>query len=314
MTNTKLNRSMLIEPAILKKLRERSTVKAIALIATAWGIIFASILVIAMIPWLWLQIALAPLAIAVIGSRQLGLSILMHDGAHGSLAKSPQLNLWLSQWLCAYPVFAETVAYREYHMKHHVYAQTKRDPDLSLSAPFPISKASMCRKILRDLTGQTGFKQRAMQLRQAMGPNTMMLPQRIQHFGSQLGRQMFVNCVLAIVHTFLVGWWAYPLFWLLPLLTWQQLVTRIRNIAEHALLDVDGDPLQVARTTHAGFVARLFFAPFWVNYHAEHHIFISVPCYNLPRLHSELRKNGMLDRLIISPGYMTVLRAAAAKR
>ena len=44
-------------------------------------------------------------------------------------------------------------------------------------------------------------------------------------------------------------WWAYPLLWLVPLLTWQQAVTRVRNIAEHALIPVNGDPLGVARTT-----------------------------------------------------------------
>jgi fatty acid desaturase len=313
MTTTKMKREMLIEPAILKRLRERSAIKAIALIVSAWGMIFGSILIVAMVPWLWLQITLTPLAIAIIGSRQLGLAIMMHDGAHGSLAKSGRLNLWLSQWLCAYPIFAETVAYRKYHLKHHAYAQTPQDPDLILSAPFPVSKDNMRRKMLRDLTGQTGLKQRRAQLHAAMGPKTLSLSRRIRHFGSQLGRQMLVNFVLAEALSASVGWWAYPLFWLLPLLTWQQFVTRIRNIAEHALLDVDGDPLQVARTTNAGLIARLMLAPFWVNYHAEHHIFISVPCYNLPRLHRELRKNGVLDRLITSPGYLTVLKAAAAR-
>jgi hypothetical protein len=27
------------------------------------------------------------------------------------------------------------------------------------------------------------------------------------------------------------GWWAYPLLWLLPLLTWMMVITRIRKIA-----------------------------------------------------------------------------------
>src|SRR5258705_5669271 len=27
-------------------------------------------------------------------------------------------------------------------------------------------------------------------------------------------------------------WWAYPLLWLVPLLTWMMVITRIRNIAE----------------------------------------------------------------------------------
>jgi fatty acid desaturase len=313
MTTAGAKRETLLDPDVLNKLRERSAIKASALILSAWGMIFASIYVVTTMPVLWLQIALVPFTIAVIGSRQLGLAILMHDGAHGGLAKSGRLNLWLSQWLCAYPIFTETVAYRKYHLKHHAYAQTKQDPDLILSAPFPVTASSLRRKMLRDLTGRTGLKQRTAQFSAALGPNTLPTVARVQHFWKQLGRSVLVNTTLAVALTLAFGWWAYPLFWLLPLLTWQQLVTRIRNIAEHALLDVGGNPLQVARTTYAGFVARLFFAPYWVNYHAEHHIFISVPCYNLRRLHRELRKNGMLDRLIVSSGYLSVLKAAVAR-
>src|SRR5690606_24792836 len=51
-------------------------------------------------------------------------------------------------------------AYRPYHLTHHKYAQQAEDPDLVLSAPFPVTRASLRRKIVRDLTGQTFFKQR----------------------------------------------------------------------------------------------------------------------------------------------------------
>ena len=59
-------------------------------------------------------------------------------------------------------VGASLVAYRPYHLAHHKYAQQAEDPDLVLSAPFPVTRASLRRKILRDLTGQTFFKQRVL--------------------------------------------------------------------------------------------------------------------------------------------------------
>ena len=37
-------------------------------------------------------------------------------------------------------------------------------------------------------------------------------------------------------------WWLYPVLWLLPLATWYQLVSRIRNIAEHAVVPDNDDP------------------------------------------------------------------------
>ena len=108
-------------------------------------------------------------AVILIGSRQLGLAILMHDAAHGVLVNSRWLNDPLSQWLCAWPVFTDTIPYRHYHLVHHRTTQQPDDPDLHLSAKFPITRASYRRKFLRDITGQTGFKLRRSQIRNALG-------------------------------------------------------------------------------------------------------------------------------------------------
>ena len=124
--------------------RERSTWKGVALIVHAWALIVAAI---ALVAW-WPNPLTYLLAVGIIGSRQLGLTILMHDGAHGCLSPDEKTNLTLSQWFCAYPVFAETRAYRRYHLQHHARTQQDDDPDLILSAPFPITKVSYRRKFL----------------------------------------------------------------------------------------------------------------------------------------------------------------------
>jgi fatty acid desaturase len=43
-------------------------------------------------------------AVAVIGSRQLGLFVLMHDASHWLLFRHHQLNSRVVKWLCAYPL------------------------------------------------------------------------------------------------------------------------------------------------------------------------------------------------------------------
>ncbi len=139
-----------------------------------WIVILGSI---ALVAW-WPNPLTFLLAVVLIGSRQLGLAILMHDGAHGCFSKNQKLNMWLSQWLCAYPIFAETRAYRHYHLQHHARTQQDDDPDLLLSKPFPITKASYKRKFLRDITGQTGFEQRRAQLRNALGHRDWPLRRR----------------------------------------------------------------------------------------------------------------------------------------
>src|SRR5262245_37286294 len=179
----------LISQEELALLRERVEWKGIALIAHAWVVIFGSIALVAIFPNPLTYI----LAVILIGSRQLGLAILMHDGAHGCLSRSEKRNLFLSQWFCAYPVFAETLAYRSYHLTHHVRTQQEDDPDLVLSAPFPITKLSYRRKFIRDITGQTGYQQRKAQLLNALGPKQWPWRRRAAHFWEKLGPQFIVN-------------------------------------------------------------------------------------------------------------------------
>ena len=105
-----------------------------------------------------------------------------------------------------------------------------------LSAPFPITKLSYRRKFIRDITGQTGYQQRKAQLLNALGPKDWPLRQRAAHFWEKLGPQCLVNAVMFAALAAAGVWWAYPLLWLVPLLTWMMVITRIRNIAEHAVV------------------------------------------------------------------------------
>src|SRR6185437_1234894 len=146
-----------------------------------------------------------------------------------SLANGVKLNMALSQWLCAYPVFAETQAYRRYHLRHHAHTQQDDDPDLILSAHFPITRPSYRRKFWRDISGQTGYAQRKAQFLNALGNASWPLAQRAAHFRDKLGPQMLFNLAFFAALAAAGVWWAYPLLWLLPLLTWMMVITRIRN-------------------------------------------------------------------------------------
>jgi fatty acid desaturase len=309
MAATRLRARDLMSEDELVAVRTRITWKSVGLIAHAWALILGAVAMVA----LWPNPFTFALAVALIGSRQLGLAILMHDGAHGALAKGARLNIALSQWFCAYPIFAETEAYRRYHLQHHAHTQQEDDPDLVLSAPFPITALSYRRKFWRDISGQTGFAQRKAQFIHALGDTSWPLARRAAHFRSKLGPQLLVNALLLAGFVVAGVWWAYPLLWLLPLLTWMMVITRIRNIAEHAVVPDSDDPLRNTRTTHAGFLERLFVAPYYVNYHLEHHLLFYVPCYNLPRVHRILSRGPHAGRMEVQPSYAAVLRLATAR-
>jgi fatty acid desaturase len=299
----------LLAPGELAVLRERVEWKGIALIAHAWGVILGSIALVAIFPNPLTYIV----AVVLIGSRQLGLAILMHDGAHGCFSRNEARNMALSQWFCAYPVFADTVAYRAYHLTHHARTQQHDDPDLILSAHFPITKASYRRKFWRDITGQTGYEQRKAQILNALGDPAWPWRQRARHFAEKLGPQIATNAVLFAALALAGGWWAYPLLWLVPLLTWQMVITRVRNIAEHAVVPDGDDPLRNTRTTKANLIERALIAPYFVNYHLEHHLLFYVPCYNLPKLHATLMRGPHAARMEVQPNYLSVWRLVTSK-
>jgi fatty acid desaturase len=271
----------------------------LVLVAGAWGLILAA----GALFVLWPNPLSYLLAVMVIGARQLGLAILMHDAAHGALHVNPKINDWVGEWLCGAPVGARLHSYRDYHLKHHRFTEQPEDPDLALSAPFPITRKSLRRKIVRDLTGQTFLKQRGAQLFGGRKAGEVV--------NSSNGHFLAFNALLFAALALAGYWWAYPALWIVPMATWFPLVTRLRNIAEHACVKAQVDPLTHARTTLANPNERLLIAPYWVHYHAEHHAFMHVPCYRLERLHRLLSEKGHAHRLKTAPGYVSVLREAA---
>ncbi|HEX7775918.1 MAG TPA: fatty acid desaturase family protein [Parvibaculum sp.] len=304
-----MSASEFLSPAQLAVVRARSDLKGVLCVVHAWAVIFG-----AMALFVWFPNPVTFLAaVAIIGARQLGLAILMHDGAHGILCHNAKLNLFVSQWLCAYPTMAETLAYRRYHLTHHANTQQPEDPDLVLSAPFPITRKSFRRKMIRDITGQTGYQQRKAQILNALGKSEWPLTQRLENYWRKLGRATVAQAVIFGILAASGHWYLYFALWLLPFLTWQQAITRIRNIAEHAMVPDNNDRFRNARTTRANFFERAIVAPYWVNYHVEHHLMMWVPCYNLPKTRAFLIANGYGPRMESKANYAEVLRMATSK-
>ncbi|MGB5077293.1 MAG: fatty acid desaturase [Sphingorhabdus sp.] len=294
--------------------------------------------------WL-LGLATAPFVISIIGGRQLGLAILMHDAAHGLLHRNRKLNNWLGEWPSGAAVGSDLQSYRSYHLTHHRYTQQAEDPDLGLSAPFPTSRASLWRKLFRDLTGQTFYKQRKAQFRMAAKGVRAMLagtPTQIDKRSALAGtpfnkqpqssnglapppdaagitvaktvaRFLGVQAILLALSLLFWGWGPY-LYWIIALATTFQLFLRIRNIAEHACTTTgSNDPFSHARTTYANCLERATVAPYWVNFHSEHHLFMGVPCYHLPLAHAMLAKRGFHSSMTITGSYLEVMRLVTFK-
>ncbi len=279
---------------------------AIRSLAVNWGLIFASFALVAALP----GISSVLVALVVIGARQLGLAILMHEAAHRTLLPDRRWNDRVGRWLAGYPIWADLDGYRPYHLLHHAKTGTSGDPDLHLVARFPITRSSFLRKLGRDLSGRTGIKQARSVLRRDLRAARRPM--------GTLGRWKTLRSV-ALTNAILLAGLAvagHPMLYLLWIGAWlttYRVCMRIRSIAEHALTPNASDPLGQTRTTLASWWERLLIAPNFVNYHLEHHLMMTVPHDKLPRLHRLLGERGVLDDACVANGYWTVLRAATSK-
>lgn len=286
------------------------------MVASNWLLVFAAM---ALVAWQPNPLTVI-IALCIIGTRQLGMAIVMHEAAHRTLFKYRRLNDWVGNWLAAYPVWAEVAPYRTYHLVHHTRTGTAQDPDLGLAAPFPITPSSFRRKVWRDLSGQTGWKQARGVFRRDVGLSRARSQRTL---GMNAGEQPDVGwhklipvaATNGVLFTLLVaaGHPALYLLWVVAWLTTYRLVSRLRSIAEHGMVPDQLDPLRNTRTTVARWWERLFLAPNRVNFHLEHHLLMTVPHHNLPRLHRMLRERGGLDESCITPGYLSVLRLATSR-
>jgi len=251
------------------------------------------------------------LSVIVIGSRQFALAVLAHDGAHNLLFSNEKINDFVSQWLCAFPLFSDNRPYRPYHLAHHRFTESENDPDLSLSAPFPITKASFRRKVIRDLTGQTGFRRYSIALKSIFSSEADDFKGKIIKISDKISGFFISNLVIFSLISIFSHWSIYFLLWWIPAFTYYSLIVRIRNIAEHSVTPGDTN-LNNTRTTKASLLTRYLLVPHHVNFHLEHHLFTNCPWYNLPKVHEMLKGEPLRDKMCIEESYFSVLRKATS--
>ena len=278
----------------LSELRRKSNVVALTILLVNWLMVVSCFAI--LIAWPNPLIFLT--ATLLLGGRQLGLGILLHECAHGAFFEHRKTNDLVGHWLCGSVVNTSVYTYRDYHLQHHRYAGTEQDPDIVFVDKYPVDRASLKRKMIRDITGQTGYRDTFIKLSQFKW--------------SQNHPWVIAHLVLIAVLSMCAALWAYTLWWAAEIFVLPLLV-RLRQIGEHGVADDRGSrsPRLNTGTTLVSWWERLLLAPNYVNYHVEHHQFASVPCYRLPQLHKKLKQGGYFDGYdCIAIGYRDVLRRA----
>ena len=230
------------------------------------------------------------------------LFILHHEAAHRVLFSNRRLNDLIGINLVGWLTFGTGGhGYRVGHMNHHRDEFGPKEPAFSLYARYPITSASMRRKHRRDLTGVSAFR---------------IIRPRFQRLGQVHHRRLTYRFLAGQALVLAAFWalghpWLYLLLWVLPWATLYQGLNRIRAIAEHGGMTRSGDRRRTTHHVHQSLAARMVMVPFSVGYHLAHHVDMTVPYRNLPRLHRALVADGYLGELEW-PTYRSLWRALRA--
>jgi fatty acid desaturase len=269
----------------------------------------------------WPDPLLVGLCVFVIGTRQHALFVLAHDAAHYLLYERRWLNDLVGR-ACAGAAGLSMCTYRIIHRLHHNNLYGALDPDTALHGGYPRGKAYLARKLLKDLGGFTAWKTYAYFLggMPAENAQTQVALRPLADTSPRLRAEARAdrNLVMAFhLLAFVLAAWngyllQYLVLWILPLVTVVQALLRLRAVAEHGAPGDVSSPLTAARTNLGPAWLTWLLFPHHVNYHIEHHVYASVPHYNLPELHREMERHGVLRGAEVIPFRATLGKIFAA--
>ena len=308
---------MVPDPAVLTPSRETDLVRAdgrpkpefreqlrrIPSWRNAWSVAsvwLQALVVIGLAVW-WGHPAGYVLAFLLMGRTQAQLAALMHEAAHRLLFANRRANDLVGRWLLGYPSFTSTDAYRRVHMAHHRQEFGPDEPDIPLYAGYPITRASLRRKLVRDATGQTGFKLMRDQFAGFRSPNPLVRRTLVKILVVQAG---LLGTAIAVDR-----WWLYPLLWVAPYLTVWRVINRLRSIGEHGGMDASTDRRATTHTVRQSWWSRTFLVPYRIGWHLPHHVDSGVSMRHLPRYHRALRDAGYVTPELEYRSYRALWRA-----
>jgi fatty acid desaturase len=252
----------------------------------------------------WLAHPLAYLAAVVLmGPAFARFAILGHEAAHKLLFTNKRANDLVGRWLLSYPAFVPFEAYRRSHFAHHKEEFGPSEPDLNLYVGYPVTRASLRRKLVRDAVGVSGWKNLRPLLRALLSPSARPFAARI------------VAAQAALLALFILAGRPelYLLLWLVPWMTSWRVLNRLRAIAEHGGMERSPDRRRTTHHVRQSRLAGFWMVPFNTGWHLAHHVDMGVPWRNLPRLHRELVQAGWVVPDLEYPSYRVLWVALSSR-
>ena len=202
--------------------------------------------------------------------------------APAAVPQPASVNDWVGRWLLGFPSFTPIDLYRRGHMAHHRDEFGPDEPDIPLYRGYPISRASMRRKLTRDATGRTGWKLFKGLLR-GVG-----VDRRRRALAGPAHRRRAARCSSRSASRSVIRGCTSSCGSRRILTVWR-VINRLRSIAEHGGMQRSKDRRLTTHSVRQLPLARFFLVPYHIGWHLAHHVDSGVPMANLPKLHAELR-------------------------
>jgi fatty acid desaturase len=255
--------------------------------AVQWAIIVAAWAAGAAIGTWWAAV----LAAIVVGNRYYALFIIGHDGLHRRLFQSTAANDRFNDTLILGPITAVTRINNRNHLKHHQNLATEDDPDRHRHGCF--NKGSRV-ALLGYLTGISSVIVSVANVflhdRTEIGRRVKdegRPPYRVRDFVVIIGWQIGLFLLL----NWLYGWWGLLLMWWVPVFLFAFLGDNLRSFLEHSQIESDADADEHRLVSYDSVpIERALVAPMHMNHHAAHHLWPSIPYFNLPIADAEMRQ------------------------
>lgn len=277
-------RRTLLDPQRVRELSKLRPAVAIRDAALCWATILTSWAVAAALDTWWAVAA----AIVVVGNRFYALFIIGHDGMHRRLFPDARVNDLFTDILVLAPIGAINRVNNRNHLRHHQHLASDADPDRHKHGCF--NKTTPL-AVVGYLTGATSVLRSAAHVFTSGGVDRQRDADRPRHGLRDLAVLAGCQATLVVGLTVAFGWWGYPLMWLVPVYAFTILADNLRTFVEHS--QVEADRVADARrlvTNDPGWLERVMLAPLHMHCHAAHHLWPSIPYYNLPAADAEMRR------------------------
>lgn len=285
-------------PELRAELRRIRDVRNVGSVLLCWG---HAALTVGLAVW-WSHPVGYLLAVVFMGPVFARFAILGHEAAHKLLFTNKRANDWVGKWLVASPAFVPFSLYRRSHFAHHREEFGPNEPDLNLYVGYPVSRASLRRKLRRDAVGISGWKNLKVLLRALTKPSSR--PFAMPILVAQVG--------VLVLFTAAGRPELYLVLWLLPWMTSWRVINRLRAIAEHGGMAAGRDRRLTTHHVRQSRLADFWIVPFNTGWHLAHHVDMGVPWRNLPRLHAELVAAGWVVPALEYPSYRALWSALSS--